>query len=80
MVLGLANDEIGYMIPKSEWDSARPYVHGPAREPDDSKKERPYGEDNSGGPDIAGVVHYEGMKLLTRMHEAFAQAQIGTKV
>jgi hypothetical protein len=75
MILGLANDEIGYIIPKSEWDSKPPYVHSGAHDPDDSKKSRPYGEDNSGGPDVAGVVHHTGQDLLVRMHEALKNVQ-----
>jgi len=26
-VFGLANDEIGYIIPKSEWDEVPPYLY-----------------------------------------------------
>jgi hypothetical protein len=75
MILGLANDEVGYILPKSEWDSKPPYVHSGAHDADDSKKSRPYGEDNSGGPDVAPMVHHEGMNLLLRMHEAFRNAK-----
>jgi len=48
-IFGLANDEIGYIIPKSEWDRKPPYLY-------DSKR-RIYGEINSLGPDTAGVIH-----------------------
>lgn len=48
-IFGLANDEIGYIIPKSEWDEVPPYLfHG---------KSRPYGEVNSLGPDTAHLLH-----------------------
>ena len=46
---GLANDEIGYIIPKSEWDDAAPWLYGAA--------ERHYGEINSLGPETAPVIH-----------------------
>lgn len=48
-VFGLANDEIGYIIPKSEWDRQAPYIY-------DAKK-AVYGEVNSVGPDTAGTIH-----------------------
>lgn len=48
-VLGLANDEIGYLLPKSQWDRKAPYTYGAAK--------APYGEINSVGPDAAATVH-----------------------
>lgn len=48
-VFGLANDEIGYIIPKSEWDEQPPYLFHSAK--------RPYGEVNSLGPDTAHLLH-----------------------
>jgi hypothetical protein len=47
-IFGLANDEIGYMIPKAEWDNQPPWLL--------HKPERWYGEVNSAGPDVAGTV------------------------
>lgn len=48
-IFGLANDEIGYIIPKSEWDQKPPYLyHSP---------HRLYGEVNSVGPDAAEAIH-----------------------
>ncbi len=48
-VIGLANDELGYMIPKSEWDVKPPYLYG--------AKGHVYGEVNSCGPDAGSIVH-----------------------
>jgi hypothetical protein len=48
LVFGLANDEVGYIIPKAEWDSQAPYLR--------LRKERWYGEVNSTGPEMAGHV------------------------
>jgi DNA-binding NtrC family response regulator len=48
-VFGLANDEIGYLIPKSEWDGKRPYLYGSTNPI--------YGEINSCGPETAGTVY-----------------------
>jgi len=60
-MIGLANDEIGYMLPKSQWDAKPPHVYG----------KRPYGEENSGGPEIGPTYHREASALLQRMHEVF---------
>ena len=49
MLFGLANDEIGYIIPKAEWDEKAPYLKGAAK--------RWYGEVNSVGPEAAPVIH-----------------------
>lgn len=46
---GLANDEIGYIIPKSQWDRRPPYLYGSSK--------RPYGEINSVGPETAARLH-----------------------
>lgn len=48
-ILGLANDEIGYIIPKSEWDVEPPYLY--------QSQKSVYGEINSVGPDAASVIH-----------------------
>ena len=48
MLFGLANDEIGYIIPRAEWDEQPPYLKGSAK--------RWYGEVNSVGPDAAPVI------------------------
>ncbi|MCS6852745.1 MAG: hypothetical protein NZ700_16430 [Gemmataceae bacterium] len=48
MIVGLANDEIGYIIPKRQWDQAAPYCYGRAKPQ--------YGESNSVGPEAAPVL------------------------
>ena len=48
-LVGLANDEIGYIIPKSEWDDTAPWLYGAAQ--------RHYGEINSLGPETGPVIH-----------------------
>lgn len=45
----LANDEIGYIIPKSQWDVHAPYAYG--------RSDSPYGEENSLGPETAPILH-----------------------
>ncbi len=48
MIVGLANDEIGYIIPKRQWDEKPPYCYG--------RKKAQYGEENSLGPETAPIV------------------------
>ncbi len=61
MVIGLANDQLGYIIPRSQWDTKPPYAY-------DGKPQ--YGEVNSGGPAIAPTLHRESLLLLERLHHA----------
>jgi hypothetical protein len=60
LVIGLANDELGYIIPKRQWDSAAPYAYG--------REKSQYGEINSCGPDVAPIL----MEALKRRVEAAA--------
>jgi len=62
MIFGLANDEIGYIIPKTQWDTKPPYAYGRTDEPQ-------YGEENSGGPNVAGTIHHEALDVLQKLHE-----------
>jgi len=48
MLIGLANDEIGYIIPKAEWDETPPWLKG--------AEKRWYGEVNSVGPEAAPLI------------------------
>jgi hypothetical protein len=48
MLIGLANDEIGYIIPKRQWDEKPPYCYG--------RRTAQYGEMNSLGPDTAPLL------------------------
>ncbi len=45
ILAGLANDELGYIIPKRQWDEKPPFAYG--------RKSSQYGEENSCGPDMA---------------------------
>ena len=54
-VFGLANDEIGYIIPKTQWDAKAPYTYGSTH--------GHYGEVNSVGPEAAPVI-YGAIKTL----------------
>ena len=65
-VFGLANDEIGYIIPKSEWDEKPPYLFGSSKPV--------YGEINSVGPDTAGVIHAMARQLLQELSGGGAPA------
>ena len=55
-VIGLANDEIGYILPKSQWDVEAPYTYG--------REKAPYGEENSLGPETAPLLYKEYKNIL----------------
>jgi hypothetical protein len=48
MIIGLGNDEIGYIIPKRQWDAKPPYCYG--------RRAAQYGEKNSLGPETAPLL------------------------
>jgi hypothetical protein len=48
MIVGLGNDEIGYIIPKRQWDVKAPFCYG--------LKKTQYGEVNSVGPEAAPII------------------------
>lgn len=57
--LGLSNDEIGYIIPKSEWDNEKPWLYLDERDT--------YGEENSLGPETAPMIYEELSELLKKL-------------
>ncbi|MBN1109077.1 MAG: hypothetical protein JXR66_00435 [Bacteroidales bacterium] len=59
-VFGLANDETGYLIPKSQWDVRSPYTYG--------RNDAPYGEENSLGPETAPLIHRNLKEMLTELN------------
>lgn len=60
-VLGLANDELGYIIPKSEWDNAPPWIYGATEET--------YGEIVSPGPEAAPTLYAALRDMLAGVQE-----------
>jgi hypothetical protein len=58
MMIGLANDEIGYIIPKRQWDEKPPFCYG--------RKQTQYGEVNSLGPDTAPLLCRAFKELVER--------------
>jgi len=60
LVIGLANDEVGYIIPKSQWDVEPPFIYN-----DKSQ----YGEQNSPGPEATNFLYLESKALLQRMND-----------
>lgn len=58
-VLGLANDELGYIIPKSEWDKEAPYLY--------NSPKAHYGEVNSAGPDTAPILYKTLKEMLEKL-------------
>jgi hypothetical protein len=58
-VVGLANDEIGYILPKSQWDVEAPFTY--------NRTDAPYGEENSLGPETASILYKEFEKILNEL-------------
>ena len=48
LLIGLANDELGYIIPKRQWDAVAPFAYG--------RTKSQYGEINSCGPEVAPIL------------------------
>jgi Neutral/alkaline non-lysosomal ceramidase, N-terminal len=48
MLIGLGNDEIGYILPKRQWDEKAPFCYG--------RKKAQYGEENSVGPEAGPIL------------------------
>jgi hypothetical protein len=59
LLVGLANDEVGYIIPKRQWDKEPPHAYG--------RESGQYGEINSCGPQIAPILM---QALKQRVEEA----------
>jgi hypothetical protein len=58
-VFGLANDEIGYIMPKTHWDENEPFTYDYTR--------APYGEINSLGPDTGPLIHKHLSELIREL-------------
>ena len=56
LMVNLANDSIGYIIPKSEWDNDAPWIYG--------ETEETYGEVVSLGPNTAPIIHEKIINLI----------------
>jgi hypothetical protein len=59
-IIGLANDEVGYIIPKSQWDVKDPYTY--------KREDSPYGEENSLGPETASILHSKLREMLEELN------------
>jgi hypothetical protein len=57
MLIGLANDELGYFVPKRQWDEKPPFCYG--------LKKSQYGEINSVGPETAPIICNVFKQLVT---------------
>ena len=60
-VFGLANDEIGYILPKSQWDEKAPWTYG--------RDGAPYGEVNSLGSETAPALHMHIREILGELNQ-----------
>jgi hypothetical protein len=66
-VIGLANDEVGYIMPKSHWDKKAPYTY--------NEKEAPYGEINSLGPETGPELHNQIKMIIDDLLTSSRQAK-----
>jgi hypothetical protein len=66
MIAGLANDEIGYIIPKRQWDWQAPFCYG--------RSTAQYGEVNSCGPDVASVIMNALARCATQLQNVPQQS------
>jgi hypothetical protein len=48
LLFGLANDEVGYILPKRQWDNEPPFAYG--------RNRGQYGEVNSVGPEVGPIL------------------------
>lgn len=62
LVIGLANDEVGYIIPRRQWDQQPPFAY--------DRDKSQYGEINSCGPGVAPVL----MRALANRVEEVEQS------
>jgi len=60
-VFGLANDEIGYIVPKSQWDEKAPWTY--------KRDGAPYGEVNSLGSETAPALHKYMKEILGELNQ-----------
>jgi len=65
MNINLCNDEIGYIVPKSQWDQKAPFAYG--------LTSPPYGEVYTGEPEIAPVIHRTSLDVLEELHHALGE-------
>jgi len=59
LVIGLANDEVGYVMPKSQWDTKKPFTY--------QAQKAPYGEINSLGAETGPAIYRAARHLLESM-------------
>jgi hypothetical protein len=67
MLVGLANDEVGYLIPKRQWDKWPPHAYG--------REAGQYGEVNSCSSDAAAIV----MNALAECVAEFSAASLNDR-
>lgn len=71
LIIGLANDEVGYIIPKRQWDEKAPYCYG--------RKRSQYGEVNSLGPETAPLLCEAFRRLVRESARAGAPPRVNNR-
>ena len=71
LMVNLANDAIGYIIPKSEWDDEAPWIYG--------ETEETYGEIVSLGAETGPTIHERLMSLLNEVSDVLSDDTPGDR-
>lgn len=66
MNFNLCNDEVGYLVPKSQWDQEPPYTYG--------RDSAPYGEEYTGDPDVTPTIYFKSVEVLERLHATLSSS------
>lgn len=66
LVFNLANDEIGYILPKTQWDVKAPYTYG--------RDKAPYGEIVSGGHEVGPSIYHASLEALAELRTLWESA------
>ena len=59
-------DEVGYIVPISQWDRKPPYTY--------ENKKAPYGEVYVGSPEASRIIHQTSVELLDHLHATLSNA------
>ena len=71
MLFGLSNDEVGYLIPKRQWDSRIPFSYG--------RQKAQYGETNSCGPEATSIVMEGFARCAAALGDSLQEGADGQK-
>ena len=71
MNFNLGMDEVGYLVPISQWDRTPPYTY--------DYQDAPYGEVYVGDPKVSPLVHQNSIEVLQRLHRTLSSTKENNK-